>query len=108
MPKEHEVCGSDLVAPMLAFSIMAQVAVERLFDRPGPAPRALAALARVGGAIELFVYANAIPTRRSDGRYGPGYEIQRLRFDPGADRRPTRGGGGRVARDPTGGARGCR
>ena len=79
MPKEHERCGSNLVGPMLAFSIAGQVLTERLVADPGPVARALAALAGVGGAVELFVFAERNPDSRV-GRaiHGPGYEIQRL------------------------------
>ena len=78
MPKEHERCGSNLIGPMMALSISGQVLVERLFDEPGPVPRALAALAGVGIAVELFVYAERNPDSPL-GRavHGPGYEIQR-------------------------------
>jgi uncharacterized protein YqhQ len=79
VPKEHERCGSNLIAPMVALSITAQVAVERLFDKPGPAARALAALAAVGGAVELFAYAERHPNSPAGKAiHGPGYEIQRL------------------------------
>ena len=65
---------------MLAFSIAGQVA-----DRaPASATRArstraVAALAGVGGAVELFVFAERNPDS-AVGRavHGPGYEIQRL------------------------------
>ena len=79
MPKEHERCGSNLVGPMMAFSIVGQVVTERLVDDPGPVARGLAALASVGGAVELFVFAERHPDS-AVGRaiHGPGYEIQRL------------------------------
>jgi uncharacterized protein YqhQ len=79
VPKEHERCGSNLVGPMLAFSIAGQVLTERLVPDPGPLTRALAALAGVGGAVELFVFAERNPDS-AVGRaiHGPGYEIQRL------------------------------
>jgi uncharacterized protein YqhQ len=79
VPKEHERCGSNLVGPMLAFSIAGQVLTERLVPDPGPVARALAALAGVGGAVELFVFAERNPDS-AVGRaiHGPGYEIQRL------------------------------
>ena len=77
--KEHERCGSNLIAPMLALSIGSQVAVERLLSEPGPVARALAALAGVGVAVEVFAYAERHPDSTL-GRavHGPGYEIQRL------------------------------
>jgi uncharacterized protein YqhQ len=79
VPKEHERCGSNLIAPMLALSITGQVAVERLARKPGPVARAIAALAGVGAAVELFVYAERRPDS-AVGRavHGPGHEIQRL------------------------------
>jgi uncharacterized protein YqhQ len=78
VPKEHERCGSNLIAPMLALSVSGQVAVERLVARPGPVARGIAALAAVGGAVELFAYAERHPDSAL-GRaiHGPGYEIQR-------------------------------
>jgi uncharacterized protein YqhQ len=78
VPKEHERCGSNLIAPMLALSVGGQVAVERLVERPGPVARGIAALAAVGGAVELFAYAERNPDS-AIGRaiHGPGYEIQR-------------------------------
>ena len=78
VPKEHERCGSNLIAPMLALSVGGQVAVERLVARPGPVARGIAALAAVGGAVELFAYAERHPDSAL-GRaiHGPGFEIQR-------------------------------
>ena len=35
-PKEHERCGSNLIAPLLVLSPSGQLAVERLFEPPGP------------------------------------------------------------------------
>ena len=79
IPKEHERCGSNLIGPMLALSITGQVLVERLWDDPGPAVRAGAAMAAAGLAVELFVYAERNPASAvGRGIHGPGYEIQRL------------------------------
>lgn len=79
VPKEHRRCGSNLIAPMLLFSVAGQVAVERLVDDPGPVTRGLAGVAGVGAAVELFVYAERNPDSPL-GRavHGPGHEIQRL------------------------------
>jgi uncharacterized protein YqhQ len=78
-PKEHERCGSNLIAPLLILSVAGQLATERLFRRPGPVPRAVAAAASVSGAVELFAYAE----RRPDSPLGRaihrvGHEIQRV------------------------------
>jgi uncharacterized protein YqhQ len=79
VPKEHERCGSNLVAPMVVLSIAGQLLAERLARRPGPVLRGAIALAGVGTAVELFVYAERNPDSPV-GRavHGPGHEIQRL------------------------------
>jgi uncharacterized protein YqhQ len=78
VPKEHRRCGSNLVGPMIAFSIAGQVLTERLVDEPGPVARAIAGLAGVGGAVELFVFAERNPdSPLARAVHGPGYEIQR-------------------------------
>ncbi len=78
VPKEHQRCGSNLVGPMLACSIAGQVLVERLVSDPGPFARGLAALAGIGGAVELFVFAERNPdSPLARAVHGPGFEIQR-------------------------------
>jgi uncharacterized protein YqhQ len=77
--KEHERCGSHLVAPMLAFSLLGQVIVERLVEEPGRAARGVAALGGVSAAVELFVWSErnpGHPLARAFRR--PGTEIQRV------------------------------
>ena len=78
-PKEHERCGSNLIAPLLVLSVAGQLLTEKMFERPGPLPRAVAATASVSGAVELFAYAE----RRPDSALGRaihrvGHEIQRV------------------------------
>lgn len=78
VPKEHQRCGSNLIVPMLAFSVAGQMLIERMASSPGPLVRAGVALAGVGGAVEVFVYAD----RRPDSAVGravhaTGHEIQR-------------------------------
>jgi uncharacterized protein YqhQ len=78
VPKEHERCGSNLIGPMLVCSIAGQVLTERLVDDPGPVTRAVAALAGIGGAVELFVFAERNPgSPLAKAVHGPGFEIQR-------------------------------
>jgi uncharacterized protein YqhQ len=78
-PKEHDRCGSNLIAPLLALSVAGQLILERLLNRPGPVPRALAGIASVSVAVELFAYAERHPDS-AVGRalHGIGHEIQRL------------------------------
>ncbi len=79
VPKEHKRCGSNLIGPMLALSITGQVLTERLIDEPGPLARGIAALAGVGAAVEIFVFAERNPDSAvAKAVHGPGYEIQRL------------------------------
>jgi uncharacterized protein YqhQ len=78
-PKEHDRCGSNLIAPLLVLSVAGQLILERLLNRPGPVPRALAGIASVSGAVELFAFAERHPDS-AVGRalHGIGHEIQRL------------------------------
>jgi uncharacterized protein YqhQ len=79
MPKEHERCGSHLIAPMLALSIGAQLLVQRLVERPGRLARALAGTAGVSLAVELFAWnerhPGSLPARVTRA---PGTAIQRV------------------------------
>ena len=78
-PKEHERCGSNLVAPLLVLSVAGQLIVERLVEKPTPAARTLAGLGSVSVAVELFAYAERSPGSVI-GRmiHAAGHEIQRL------------------------------
>jgi uncharacterized protein YqhQ len=78
-PKEHERCGSNLIAPLLVLSVAGQLVTERLINRPGPVARALAGVVGVSGAVELFAYAERRPESPL-GRaiHSVGHEIQRL------------------------------
>jgi uncharacterized protein YqhQ len=84
--KEHERCGSHMVGPMLAATVIGNIAVSKLLAaRRGPA-RLAAGLAAVGVATEMFAWM----TRHSDNAvsralHRPGYELQRM----AATREPT-------------------
>jgi uncharacterized protein YqhQ len=84
--KEHERCGSHMVGPMLAATVIGNIAVSKLpAARRGPA-RLVAGLAAVGVATEVFGWM----TRHSDSAVSralrrPGYELQRV----AATREPT-------------------
>jgi uncharacterized protein YqhQ len=85
--KEHERCGSHLIAPMLALSIAGQLLLERLTETPGRIARALTGLASVSAAVELFAWSERHPDSAfARGFHAPGTEIQRLL----ATREPTR------------------
>jgi uncharacterized protein YqhQ len=78
-PKEHDRCGSNLIAPLLAFSIAGQVLTERLSDRPGTIARAAAGTGAVSAAVEVFAYAERNPDSAvGQAVHAVGHEIQRL------------------------------
>ena len=77
--KEHERCGSHLVAPMIAFSLAGQLLVERLVEEPGRVARGVAAIGGVSAAVELFVWSERHPGHPIARAFQvPGIEIQRL------------------------------
>jgi len=76
--KEHDRCGSNLVAPMLAATAAGSVAVRKAGLR-GPAAEGAVALASTAVAVEVFAWCE----RNSDTRLAkalrrPGFEIQRV------------------------------
>ena len=86
VPKEHDRCGSNLIGPMLFFSALGQLVVDRLFEHPGRLERSVSGIAGLSLSVEVFVAAE----RRPDsviGRavHGAGHFIQ-ARF---ATREPT-------------------
>ena len=76
--KEHDRCGSNLVAPMIASAAVGGAAARRAGWR-GPAADAAVALGSAAVAVEVFAYAE-----RHQGSTvsrllrRPGFEIQRL------------------------------
>ena len=76
--KEHDRCGSNLVAPLLAATAAGSVAVRRAGLR-GPAAEGAVALGSMAFAVEVFGWSE----RHSDTALAralrrPGYELQRL------------------------------
>ena len=77
--KEHERCGSHLVAPMLVFSLAGQLIVERLVSEPGRLARGIAALGGISAAVEVFAWSERHPDHPLARAFRrPGTEIQRL------------------------------
>jgi uncharacterized protein YqhQ len=75
--KEHERCGSNLVAPMLASAVAGNVAVRRAGLR-GPAADSAVALGSMAIAVELFSWAERHPDSRITRLLRrPGHELQR-------------------------------
>jgi uncharacterized protein YqhQ len=78
VPKEHDRCGSNLLAPMMLLSAGGTIALERLVERPGPVARAVVGLAGASIAVEMFAWSDrnhGAPL--AEAFHTPGREIQR-------------------------------
>jgi uncharacterized protein YqhQ len=77
--KEHERCGSNLVAPMLVLSAAGQLLLERTLEEPGPVARGAVGVASASLAAEMFAWSERNPdTTVARAFHRPGHEIQRL------------------------------
>jgi uncharacterized protein YqhQ len=79
VPKEHDRCGSNLIAPMMLLSIGGTVLLERLVERPSPVARATVGLAGASLAVEMFAWSDRHHgDPLAEAFHTPGREIQRL------------------------------
>jgi uncharacterized protein YqhQ len=79
VPKEHDRCGSNLLAPMMLLSAGGTILLERLVDRPGPAARAAVGLGGASIAVEMFAWSDRHHgDPLAEAFHTPGREIQRL------------------------------
>jgi uncharacterized protein YqhQ len=77
--KEHERCGSNLVAPMLVLSAAGQLLLERALENPGPVARAAVGVTSASLAAEMFAWSERnAETAAARAFHRPGHEIQRL------------------------------
>jgi uncharacterized protein YqhQ len=77
--KEHDRCGSHLVAPMLASNLAGSMLLRRAVERPGPLAGGAVALASSAVAVEIFAWCERhSETRTARALKRPGFEIQRL------------------------------
>jgi uncharacterized protein YqhQ len=75
--KEHDRCGSNLVAPMIASAAVGNVAARRAGLR-GPAAEATVAIGSAAVAVEVFAWAERHDgSRLSRALRRPGFELQR-------------------------------
>jgi uncharacterized protein YqhQ len=77
--KEHDRCGSHLVAPMLASNLAGTLLLRAASEKPGPAANLGVAIASSAVAVEIFAWSErnaSSPLARALKR--PGFEIQRL------------------------------
>jgi len=76
--KEHERCGSHLIAPMLAANLTGVAVLRRLVERPGPLATGAVGLASIAAAVEVFAWSERHEsTRTARALRRPGYELQR-------------------------------
>ena len=76
--KEHDRCGSHLVAPLLAAAALGNVAVRRSGLR-GPAAEVVVGLGSAAVAVEVFAWGERHPdTHMTRLLRKPGHEIQRV------------------------------
>ena len=76
--KEHDRCGSNLVAPMLAANIAGAALVRRVLERPGPLAAAAVAVSSMAAAVEVFAWSERHPdSRLARALRRPGFELQR-------------------------------
>lgn len=76
--KEHDRCGSHLMAPLLAANLAGVALLRAARERPGPAAGSAVALASVGVAVEVFAWSERnAETRLARALRRPGHELQR-------------------------------
>ena len=79
VPKEHDRCGSNLIAPMMLLSVGGTVMLERLVEKPSAAARAVVGLAGASIAVEMFAWSDRHHgDPLAEAFHTPGREIQRL------------------------------
>ena len=77
--KEHERCGSHLVAPLLASNLAGTLLLRQALEKPGPMAGGAVALASTAVAVEVFAWCERnADTRVAQALRRPGFEIQRL------------------------------
>lgn len=78
VPKEHDRCGSNLIAPMMLLSAGGTVLLERLVEEPSAAVRAGVGLAGASLAVEMFAWSDRHHgDPLAEAFHTPGREIQR-------------------------------
>jgi uncharacterized protein YqhQ len=77
--KEHDRCGSNLVAPMLLSTLAGNIVVRTLLRARGPLAGAGVAVGSVALSVELFAWSERHPERPlARAFHRPGFEMQRL------------------------------
>jgi uncharacterized protein YqhQ len=77
--KEHDRCGSHLMAPLLASNLAGAALLRHTLERPGTVAQMAVSLASLGIAVEVFVWTERHSTTTAARLLRrPGHELQRL------------------------------
>jgi uncharacterized protein YqhQ len=60
-PKEHQRCGSNLIAPMIVFTVAGQAIIDRLPGHSGRIGQMTTSIASLSLAVEVFTFAERHP-----------------------------------------------
>lgn len=78
-PKEHDRCGSHLMAPLMVSNLAGAALLRRVVDRPGPLAGSAVAVASLGVAVEVFGWTERhADTATARMLKVPGHELQRI------------------------------
>ena len=76
--KEHDRCGSNLVAPLLVANVAGATLLRKVVERPGPLANAAVAVGSMAAAVEVFAWSERhASTRLAKALRRPGFELQR-------------------------------
>jgi uncharacterized protein YqhQ len=76
-PKEHERCGSHLLAPMLITTAIGNIAAERAPEQLRPAAKLAGAVGSIAASVEIFGWMTRHPEHPlSRALAKPGHELQ--------------------------------
>jgi uncharacterized protein YqhQ len=77
--KEHDRCGSHLMAPLLAANLAGTALLRRAVVKPSPLAGAAVQLASLGAAVEVFAWSERHgDTALARALRRPGHELQRV------------------------------
>ncbi|HEX8157802.1 MAG TPA: DUF1385 domain-containing protein [Solirubrobacteraceae bacterium] len=77
--KEHDRCGSHLMAPLLSLNLAGGMLLRRALGKPGPGAQLALSVASLGLAVEVFVWSERhADTAAARALRRPGHELQRL------------------------------
>jgi uncharacterized protein YqhQ len=77
--KEHDRCGSHLMAPLLVSNLAGVALLKRAMEQPSPLAGSAVAVASMGIAVEVFGWTERhADTATARALKRPGYELQRV------------------------------